>query len=130
MTPRTVDQIVSDRVAEMTPEERDDYDTELAETRLALALADTLSSLRDRTRPTRRFTIRRWLGPRRRRIAHIESRKHELSLIQFTRAAHALGHCVTIKVAPEHDAASERAEPDLADTGFGFISSSGRLERL
>lgn len=36
MTPRNVNDIVNARLAEMTPEERDAYDTELAEARREL----------------------------------------------------------------------------------------------
>lgn len=129
MTPKNVDDIINDRLAEMTPEERDDYDAELNDTRLALILGDVLRALRQHSGP-RRGLLARWLGPRRRRIAQVEARKVDLTLLQLTKAAHAHGHCVTIKVAPEHTSGSDRPVRHSDASGFVFVSSALHSARL
>lgn len=129
MTPRNVDDIINDRLAEMTPEGREAYEAELVETRLALILGDTLRSLHRQQGPARR-RLARWLRLRPRRINRIEDRKIDLSLIEFARTAHALGHCVTIHVAPDYSADPGGRRPEHELSGFGFVSSSDHLQQI
>lgn len=127
MTPRNADDIINGRLAGMTREERDAYDAELAETRHALALADMLRGLREHSAPPRRL-LARWLRLPRYRISRIEARGGDISLLWFTRTAHALGHRVTISVTPERPADPHHDDPEHDADGFVFVSSSRRAQ--
>ena len=101
MTPQKVNDIIAERVADMSPAERAEYDAELEAARAEVYIGDLLRRLREHSGLGRRILGTR-LHVSARRIARYESGRTDVPLSFLARAAEAAGHTVTIRISPSN----------------------------